>query len=73
MFMLIFACLSLLAGPLLYQLINRSPRALNAIDGFVFVSISGLLVLHLLAESEQSFGFLSLGVLALGLFGPLLL
>ncbi|MGA1191419.1 MAG: hypothetical protein ACO3XO_03960, partial [Bdellovibrionota bacterium] len=73
MFMLIFACLSLLAGPLLYQFVNRSPRALNAIDGFIFVSISGLLLLHLLAESEQSFGFMSLSVLALGLFGPLLL
>ncbi|NBW39388.1 hypothetical protein EBR25_00125 [bacterium] len=73
MIMLVFACLALLAGPLLYQLVNRSPRALNAIDGFVFVSISGLLIIHLLAESDESFGFLTLGVLALGLFGPLFL
>ncbi|MCB0330606.1 MAG: permease [Bdellovibrionales bacterium] len=70
---LALACLALIAGPLLYQLISQSSRALKAIDGFVFVSIGGLLLLHLLEESGHEVQIASLALLLLGFLGPLLL
>ncbi len=43
-------------GPLLLKLVGRRSRVLNAVDGFVVVTLAGLIGLHLLPESIATAG-----------------
>jgi hypothetical protein len=68
---LLLATLAALAsGPLWYLLARRRPALLSFLDGFVLVSISGLVLLEVLPEAFGEGGAWSLGFVALGLFGP---
>jgi hypothetical protein len=68
---LLFATLAALAsGPLWYLLARRRPALLSFLDGFVLVSITGLVLLDVLPEAFGEGGLWSLGFLALGLLGP---
>lgn len=70
---LIATLLALGVGPLLYTLARREPRALAFLDGFVLVSIAGLVLLEVMPGAVRAGGGWSLLFLALGLFGPTLL
>ncbi|MCI5066446.1 permease [bacterium] len=71
---ILLACVALFLGPMVYQILGRGRAALQVIDGFVFVSISGLLLMHLFsAERASSFQIATLVLLVLGIFGPLFL
>ncbi|MCB0319865.1 MAG: permease, partial [Bdellovibrionales bacterium] len=70
---LVLASIAILIGPLLYQLLSLLPGALRAIDGFVFVSIGGLLLGHLAHELGTDQGWQVILSLVLGFFGPLFL
>lgn len=71
---LLLATLAALAsGPLWYLLARRRLALLSFLDGFVLVSISGLVLLEVLPEAFADGGWWSLGFLALGLLGPTLL
>ncbi|GLP97815.1 metal transporter [Paraferrimonas sedimenticola] len=67
---LIAACVSLLIGPLFYRFFAEQHKVTKAIDGFVFVSIGGLLLTHILPELLHHGGLSAFVVLLAGLFGP---
>lgn len=64
---------ALLSGPLLYAVAHRRPSLLSLLDGFVLVSIAGLVLFEVLPEAVHSGGLVVLPFLLLGLFGPTLL
>lgn len=62
--------IALLAGPPLYALAKRQPALLTILDGFVLVSITGLVLVEVLPEAFAAGGALSLLWLLLGMLGP---
>ncbi len=69
---LIAAVLLLAAGPLLsHAVIGRVPGALAVLEGFVFTSIGGLVLLHILPESVAAVGWWTVPAALVGLVGPL--
>lgn len=71
--LLMATLLALLCGPLLYVLARNRQPLLAFLDGFVLVSISGLVLLDVVPDALASGGYISLGFLLLGLLGPTLL
>jgi uncharacterized protein len=70
----LFATLAALAaGPVLYAAARSSARTLAFLDGFVLVSIAGLVVLEVVPGTFLEGGPWSLAFLLAGLFGPTLL
>lgn len=65
--------LALAAGPFLYLAAQRNPRLLAFLDGFVLISIAGLVVLEVVPGTFLEGGPWSLAFLLAGLFGPTLL
>lgn len=70
---LFLTLLALVAGPLLYGVARRGPRALAFLDGFVLISIAGLVVLEVVPGTYMEGGAWSFAFLLAGLFGPTLL
>jgi hypothetical protein len=66
----LISLLALLVGPLLYPLLVRSRSMEHALHGFITVTISGILVLHILPETFNQAGFWIVPAFLLGLFGP---
>ena len=64
---------ALSSGPLLYGWARRRPTVLAFLDGFLFVSIFGLVLLEVLPGTFSAGGRWSLPFLAIGLLGPTLL
>ncbi|QHS09886.1 hypothetical protein [Sinimarinibacterium sp. NLF-5-8] len=64
---------ALLSGPLWYAAARHRPALLSFLDGFVLVSISGLVLIEVLPEASTSGGLWTLVFVVLGLFGPTLL
>ena len=68
--LLLISILALAVGPVLHQLARLADSMLAALDGFVFVAIGGLVLLHIIPESIILGGWLAvLGALA-GLLAP---
>ena len=67
--LLILSILILGAGPLLHQVIARWAQAGHILEGFVLVSVGGLILVHVLPEAAASGG---LGVFGFALAGLLL-
>jgi len=65
--------LALLAGPFLFSLGARYAGTRQALDGFILVTLAGIVCLHIVPESWRVAGALSILFLALGLAFPLLL
>ncbi|HUR41154.1 MAG TPA: permease [Verrucomicrobiae bacterium] len=72
-FLLAATLAALAAGPFLYGAARRSPAALAFLDGFVLVSIAGLVILEVVPGTFMEGGPWSLAFLLVGLFGPTLL
>lgn len=70
---LLATLLALAAGPALYAVARRDTRTLAFLDGFVLVSIAGLVVLEVVPGTFLQGGPWSLAFLMAGLFGPTLL
>jgi uncharacterized membrane protein YraQ (UPF0718 family) len=64
---------ALAAGPALYAAARSNARVLAFLDGFVLVSIAGLVVLEVVPGTFMEGGAWSLAFLLAGLFGPTLL
>ncbi|GLS82078.1 metal transporter [Paraferrimonas haliotis] len=67
---LVATCVSLLLGPLFYRFFGQQNGITKAIDGFVFVTLGGLLLTHILPEMLHHGGIAALAMILLGLFGP---
>jgi zinc transporter ZupT len=70
---LLATLLALAAGPVLYAAARRNARALAFLDGFVLVSIAGLVLLEVVPDTFVHGGTWSLAFLLAGVFGPTLL
>ena len=62
--------LALFLGPLTYRLLKRQPGWLDLMDAFIFVTISGLVLFHILPEVLHSGGPVVLLLTAIGLLAP---
>lgn len=69
---LIATLAALMCGPLLYVLAHPRPALLAFLDGFVLVSIAGLVLLEVVPGAYGEGGAWSLAFLALGAVGPTL-
>ena len=67
---LLVSLLALAIGPMLYQLAHRLKSMLAALDGFVFATIGGLVLLHLIPDSMERAGWWALVWALAGLLGP---
>jgi hypothetical protein len=67
---LLVSLLALVIGPILYQLAHQLKSMLAALDGFVFATICGLVVLHLIPDSIGRAGWWALVWALAGLLGP---
>ncbi|HEY0913770.1 MAG TPA: permease [Solimonas sp.] len=61
---------ALLAGPLIYAVAHKRPSLLAFLDGFVLVSIAGLVLLDVVPGAVADGGPWSAAFLLLGLLGP---
>ncbi|MGW8180707.1 MAG: permease, partial [bacterium] len=64
---------ALLFGPLIYGMAKERNMMLSLLDGFIFVTISGIVLLYLFPESLQQGGWITLFFAVAGLFGPTLI
>lgn len=71
--LLLLTLAALLAGPALYVVARQRPALLAFLDGFVLVSISGLVLIDVLPEAFRAGGYGVIAFVLLGLLGPTLL
>jgi zinc transporter ZupT len=64
---------ALLCGPLLYAVAKGRPKLLKAMDGFVLVSVTALVLIEVVPETYAQAGLWSFVFIGLGLLGPTLL
>lgn len=65
--------IALVLGPFLFLLGERHPGSRQALEGFILVTIGGIVGLHIVPEAWRVVGWVSLILLALGLAFPMLL
>ncbi|MBR9729298.1 metal transporter [Shewanella intestini] len=70
MFYLVASCIALLLGPLFYRYFSSGSGLQKGLDGFIFVALGGLVLIHILPELLEHGGPLSLLFVVLGLWGP---
>ncbi|ABM05317.1 permease [Psychromonas ingrahamii 37] len=68
--LLFLSILALFLGPLTYRLLQRQPGWLDLLDAFIFVTISGLVLFHILPELLHSGGLFVLVLMVSGLLAP---
>jgi len=71
--LLLATLVALLSGPLIYAAARRRPALLAFLDGFVLVSIAGLVLLEVVPGAFVEGGLWSGAFLLMGLLGPTLL
>lgn len=69
-FVVILSAIILLAAPLLARVVQRAPALKGGIDGFVLITVLGLIILTLLPEALEHGGLLALGIALLGFVLP---
>ncbi len=69
-YLLIASLLALAIGPILHHLAGAKGTMLAALDGFVYVTMGGLIFLHIVPESYELAGWWAFLALLLGLLGP---
>lgn len=65
-----FSILALFLGPLACQPLQQKRGWFSLLDAFIFVTITGLVLFHILPEALYHGGLMALVFLAAGLFGP---
>lgn len=70
MLYLIASCIALLFGPLFYRYFSSGSGLQKGLDGFIFVSLGGLVLIHILPELLEHGGLLTVLFVILGLWGP---
>ncbi|WP_394204231.1 metal transporter [Shewanella waksmanii] len=72
MLYLVASCIALLLGPLFYRFFTTGAGLHKGLDGFIFVSLGGLVLVHILPELLEHGGFLALVFVMIGIWGPTL-
>ncbi|GCF90200.1 metal transporter [Shewanella sp. M-Br] len=70
MLYLLASCIALLIGPLFYRYFSSSSGLQKGLDGFIFVSLGGLVLIHILPELLEHGGMLAIVFVLLGIWGP---
>ncbi|MEL4273730.1 metal transporter [Shewanella xiamenensis] len=70
MLYLLASCLALFIGPLFYRYFASGSGLQKGLDGFIFVSLGGLVLIHILPELLEHGGLLAIVFVVLGLWGP---
>ncbi|WP_037445830.1 ZIP family metal transporter [Shewanella mangrovi] len=67
---LIASCIALLFGPVCYRFLSNGSGLHKGLDGFIFVSLGGLVLIHILPELLEHGGIWAIVFVILGLWGP---
>lgn len=70
MLLLVISLLALVVGPLLFRLADRAHWALLGLDGFIMVTVAGLVLAHVVPHSVEVAGPWALGMALVGFLGP---
>lgn len=70
MLYLLASCIALLIGPLFYRYFSSGSGLQKGLDGFIFVSLGGLVLIHILPELLEHGSLLAMVFVALGVWGP---
>jgi uncharacterized protein len=73
MALLVISVLALALGPILYRMADAARRTLLALDGFVLIAVSGLVVIHIIPHAFAVAGLAAPVLAILGFFGPALI
>lgn len=64
------SCIALLLGPVFYRFFTTGTGLQKGLDGFIFVSLGGLVLIHILPELLEHGGLISVLFLFIGMWGP---
>jgi hypothetical protein len=70
---LFLSTLALIVGPLIYTLGRKNRVARQILDGFIFITIAGLVTINIIPEALSAGGDVALVFLALGIAFPVVL
>jgi hypothetical protein len=70
---LALSIVALLAGPAIYTYGRRNRIARQILDGFIFITIAGIVTVHIIPEALAGGGDLAIAFLVLGLAFPVIL
>jgi hypothetical protein len=68
---LLLSIAALFAGPALVALFGRAKTIIDALDGFVLITIGGIVLIDLLPHAIHEAGWWAVGVAVLGLLAPM--
>ena len=71
--MLILSIVSLLSGPFVYEFGRARPVTRQFLDGIVFITIAGIVLVHIIPEAIVAGGTMAVVFLLLGLAFPIIL
>jgi hypothetical protein len=71
--LLALSIVALLAGPAVYTFGRRNRTARQVLDGFIFITIAGIVTVHIIPEALTGGGNLAVLFLALGIAFPVIL
>ena len=71
--LLALSIVALLAGPAVYTFGRRNRIARQVLDGFIFITIAGIVTVHIIPEALTGGGNLAILFLALGIAFPVIL
>ena len=69
---LALSAIALILGPFLFALGQRNRTAQEVVDGFIFITIAGIVFVHIVPEAIEAGGIAAVLFLALGLAFPVL-
>tara|TARA_A100001037_G_scaffold282899_1_gene287936 strand:+ start:1015 stop:1743 length:729 start_codon:yes stop_codon:yes gene_type:complete len=67
---LFLSTLTFVSGPFIYALFKKNISASNVLDGFIFITIAGIVALHIIPDSLATGGALAILFLVAGLLFP---
>ena len=70
---LLLSTVALLLGPFIYELGRRRPNLRQGLDGLIFITIAGIICVHIIPEAIGAGGLVAVGFLLFGLAFPVLL
>ena len=65
--------IALIIGPFIYSLSQRQPTAREVLDGFIFITIAGIVCVHIIPEAMEIGGVSAIAFLLLGLAFPIVI